>query len=55
MYVHLLALHFNVAMRPEETSLAVFPAPMIKSLLDHTNGDQFTYVSEHGECPVAGR
>lgn len=55
MYVHLLALHFKVPRRPKKASLAVFPEPVITSLLDHTNWDQFTYVSEHGERPVARR
>lgn len=52
MYAHLLTLHFKVAMHHKEASLAVFPEHMRTSLLDCTNGDQFTYVNEQVQQQV---
>lgn len=56
MYVHLLAfsLQSTRASQGSQASLAIFPESMIASLLDHTNGDRFIYVNEHGASPTIG-
>lgn len=56
MYVHLLAfsLQSTRASQGSQASLAVFPESMIASLLDHTIGDRFIYVNEHGASPTIG-